>query len=268
MRIFIITMDDPILTKTFIRQIIDYRKKDIIGVAMPDGDRLTLSKGKSKYQYVLSLLLIMGIYHFLKNALISVLHKARKKLKNFGLTQDPTILSYAEKLGIPTFKMKSPNNKEFLMKLTKLQPDIIINQSQSIIKKELLSIPTIGTINRHNALLPRNRGRLTPFWVLYKGEKESGVSIHFLTEKLDAGDIIVQERYTISEKDTFNTLVKRNYEIAPRAILRAIDLLEAGFTGFLPNPEEMATYNSTPTLAEAWQYRKMRIRTKFKFVWH
>lgn len=263
MRIFIITMDDPILTKTFIRQIIDHRKKDIIGVAIPDGDRLTLSKGKSKYQYVLSLLLILGIYHFLQNAFISVFHKARKKMKNFGLTKDPSILSYADKFGIPTFRIKSPNNKEFIMQLTKLQPDIIINQSQSIIKKELLSIPTIGTINRHNALLPRNRGRLTPFWVLYKGEKESGVSIHFLTEKLDAGDIIVQERYSVSEKDTFNTLVKKNYEIAPLAILKAIDLLEAGYTGFLPNPEEKATYNSTPSLTEAWNYRKRRIRKIF-----
>lgn len=70
--------------------------------------------------------------------------------------------------------------------------DLIINQNQNILKKELLSIPKIGVINRHNALLPKNMGRLTPFWVLYKGEKVSGVSIHFVTEELNAGDIIVQ----------------------------------------------------------------------------
>jgi methionyl-tRNA formyltransferase len=54
----------------------------------------------------------------------------------------------------------------------------------------LLSIKAralIGVINRHNALLPKNRGRLTPFWVLYKGEKETGVSIHFIDEGIDSG---------------------------------------------------------------------------------
>ena len=59
MRIFIITMDDPVQTKQFIRRIIDARDKDIVGIAVPKGNRLTLSKGKSKYEYLFSLFLIM-----------------------------------------------------------------------------------------------------------------------------------------------------------------------------------------------------------------
>ena len=51
----------------------------------------------------------------------------------------------------------------FKKKLKAIEPDVIINQSQSIIKKPLLEIPKIGVLNRHNALLPKNRGRLTPF---------------------------------------------------------------------------------------------------------
>ena len=85
--------------------------------------------------------------------------------------------------GIKTFEIENPNSKKFLNEPRKLDPDIIINQSQSIIKEGLLQVPKIGVINRHNALLPKNRGRLTPFWVLYKGEKETGVSIHFVDEK-------------------------------------------------------------------------------------
>src|SRR6056297_3998910 len=61
---------------------------------------------------------------------------------------------------------------------------------------------------RSGDLLPKNRGRLTPFWVLYKGEKETGVSIHFVTEGIDAGEIIVQKKFPITSKDTFNTIVK------------------------------------------------------------
>jgi methionyl-tRNA formyltransferase len=259
MRIFIITMDDPVQTKDFIRKIIDTRTDEIVGLAIPNGDRLTLSKGKSKYEYVISLFLIMGPWHFFKNAWVSVLHKTKKKLHSFKLSQDPTIKGYASKKGIPVFRIKTPNNKEFRQQLRDLKPDIIINQSQSIIKKELLEIPTIGVLNRHNALLPKNRGRLTPFWVLFKGEKETGVSIHFVVEALDAGEIIVQEKYSVSRKDTFNSLVKKNYEIAPKAMLKAIDLLENGFKDFLPNADNDATYNTTPTLKEAWEYRKKRI---------
>ena len=222
MRIFIITMDDPVQTKSFIQRIIDERKDDIIGLAVPKGDRLTLSKGKSKYEYLVSLLLIMGPWHFLKNAFKSVWHKVKKTSNKYGLAADPTILGYAERSGIPVYKIKTPNSKKFREELTKLQPDVIINQSQSIIKKELLEIPEIGVLNRHNALLPKNRGRLTPFWVLYKQEKETGVSIHFVEEGLDSGDIVVQEKYPVSKKDTFNTLVKKNYQIAPKAIPIAI----------------------------------------------
>src|SRR6056297_1184789 len=71
-------------------------------------------------------------------------------------------------------------------------------------------------------LLPKNRSRPTPFWVLYKGEKETGVSIHFVEEGVDSGDIVVQEKYPVSKKDTFNTLVKKNCQIAPKAIPIAI----------------------------------------------
>ncbi len=252
MKIFIITMDDPVQTKDFIEKIIDARRKDIIGVALAQGDRLTLGKGKSKYTYVFSLFLIMGPFYFLKNSFISIIHKLKKIGFKYHLCSDPTILSYAKAKGISVFKIKTPNSKSFCQQLIDLGPDIIINQSQSILKKELLSIPKIGVLNRHNALLPLNRGRLTPFWVLYKGEPETGVSIHFVEEGLDSGDIIVQEKYKVSKHDNFNSIVKRNYEIAPHAMLKAIDLLENGFNDFIKNDDRLATYNSTPTLREAF----------------
>lgn len=265
MNIFIITMDDPVQTKSFISTIIEARKKDIIGLAVSKGDRLTIQKNKSKYEYVLSLLLIMGIFNFIRNSFITIIHKIRKKLHTVipTLFINPSVQRIAQENGIKTWEIKTPNNKQFLDELRQLDIDVIINQSQNILKSELLSIPKIGVINRHNALLPKNRGRLTPFWVLYKGEKETGVSIHFVTEELDAGDIIVQERYSITKEDNFNSLVRKNYMIAPKAMLKAIDILESGAKNFLPNPKEQATYNTTPTIKEAWEYRFKRLKKSF-----
>ena len=255
MRIFIITMDDPIETKEFIKGILDERENSIIGLAVPSGDRLTLSKGKSKNVYILSLLLILGPFNFLKNVRINLLHRIRKIGFRFDICRDPTILGYAKDKGIPIFKIRTPNSQSFRQQLIALRPDVIINQSQSILKKELLNIPSIGVINRHNALLPKNRGRLTPFWVLYRREKETGVSIHFVTEGIDAGDIIVQERIQLDVKESFNSLVKRNYQIAPKAMRKALDLLESGNYCLIKNDDNDATYNSVPTLKDAVIYR-------------
>ncbi len=261
MRIFIITMDDPVYTVPFIREVIEQRHKDIIGVATSKGDRMVIGKKKSPVVYLFSLLLIMGAVNFLHHALVTVSFKLRKKLsKVFKFIKSPSILQTAGEYNIPTFEITTPNSKEFRETLKSLKPDVIINQSQSIIKKELLEIPTIGVINRHNALLPKNRGRLTPFWVLFRKEKETGVSIHFVTEGIDAGDIIVQAKFEVGPGETFNSLVRKNYVVAPKAMLKALEILEKGNYTLLPNNDSEATYNSVPTFRDAWQYRLGRIK--------
>ena len=263
MRIFIITMDDPIQTYDFIKEIIDVKENEIIGLAIPKGNRLTLSKGKSKYTYIISLLLIMGPWHFFKTSFKTIFHKIKKKLFKLGITKDPSIAAYAESKGILTKIIPTPNSKKFRTYLETLNIDLIINQSQNIVKKELLSIPKIGVLNRHNALLPKNRGRLTPFWVINNGDKETGVSIHFVEEGIDSGEIIVQKKFKVKRNDNFNSIVDKNYNIASKAMIEAIDLLENNFSNFIPNNDINATYNTTPSLKEAINYRKKRIATFF-----
>jgi methionyl-tRNA formyltransferase len=264
MRIFIVTMDDPVYTIPFIKEIISKRKKDIIGIASAKGDRLKINKKRSKIVYVISLFMIMGCYHFMKNSALTIGFKIRKKISVvFPIIKSPSITSVAKENGIPSFEITSPNNSQFIMTLKSLEPDIIINQSQYILKSELLSIPKIGTLNRHNALLPKNRGRLTPFWVLFKHEKETGVSIHFVDEGMDSGPIVVQKRYTVNKVDSFNSIVSKNYKLAGSAMLEAIDLLENGFKDFIPNKKEHANYNTVPTLIEAIKFRRDRMLKYF-----
>ena len=233
-------MDDPIYTYDFIKEIIDARKNDIVGIAVGRGDRLTINKNRSHVIYLCSLLLIMGLPKFVKRAYKTIVFRMRRTLNRIGLSKSPSILTYATSQGIPIYNIKSPNNKSFISLLSKMDIDIIINQSQSILKKQFLSVPTIGVLNRHNALLPRNRGRLTPFWVIYKNETESGVSIHFVDEGIDSGRIIVQEKYQVTQGDTFNSLVEKNYQIAGKLMLKAITLLENGFSEYINNDDSLA----------------------------
>lgn len=265
MRIFIVTMDDPLQTNKFIKQIIQHRKQDIIGLAVPKGDRLTIGKKHSKGGYLLSLFMIMGPIYFMGNAFKVINYKLREQLsKYFPFISSSSIKSYAEGEGIQTYKIKSPNGKKFLNELKEIKPDVIINQSQYLLKKELLSIPKIGVINRHNALLPKNRGRLSPFWVLHKKEKETGVSIHFVEAELDSGDIIVQKKVDVDKKDNFNSLVKKSYQIAADAMLEALDKLENQNFETIQNDDSLATYNSIPTVRDAISYRLSRVKGLLK----
>ena len=122
-------------------------------------------------------------------------------------------------------------------------------------REEFLSIPKVGVLNRHNGLLPKNRGRLSPFWCLYRNEKEAGVSIHFVNRRVDGGDILVQKRFPIEEKEGFGSLVEKCYRIAPEAMEEALDLLEKGNYTLIANREDEATVNTIPSLKEAFLYR-------------
>lgn len=252
-------MDDPLYTIPFIKRIISERKNDIVGLTVIRGGRFKIGKDRSKPAYLLSLLLIMGLPFFIENTYKTLVFRVKNILSQFRITNSGSIFHYAENLGIKTYVTTDPNNENFLSVLRLNKPDIIINQSQSILKAPLLNIPAIGTLNRHNALLPRNRGRLSPFWILYKQETETGVSIHFVDEGIDSGAIIVQESFPVLANDTFKSIVKKNYQIAPGLMLKALDLLENGFNEFLENDRSKATYNKVPTLYEAFDYRRKRI---------
>lgn len=256
-------MDEPVFTIPFIKYLLIHKKYEIVGLATTKGNRMSINKNKSKLLYLISLLLIMGIPFFMRNTLITIIFRLKKTLSKFKLVSDPSITTYANKMGIESKRIKSPNSRAFIEYLKKLDLDVIINQSQNILKSELFNIPKLGTLNRHNAILPRNRGRLATFWVLYRNEPETGVSIHFVEEGIDSGDIILQEIYPVQNRDTFRTLVTKNYEIAPKLMISALDLLDSGYSNFMPNNDELATYNSTPKLKEALKYRISRIKLAY-----
>ena len=195
MRIFITTMDEPYFMNPFIGKILNERKKDMIGLAVSKGGRLTTRKKRLDISYAITLLLITGLKNSIKIGHTSFVFWIQKKLpKKYHIKKPLSIIRIAQQLNIPTWEVNSVNDAEFLAILEKLKPDLIINQAQEIVKSGFITIPPCGVLNRHSSLLPKNRGRLTPFWVLFRQEIETGVTIHFVTEEIDRGDIICQEK--------------------------------------------------------------------------
>ena len=178
-------MDDPIITNKFIKNVVKYKKSTVVGVCISPGGRLKLYN-KSKIEYLFCLFWILGPVRFIENTFKTLSFKLDKFFCRFiGTKSSLSIETFFDRLDVPIFKTKNPNSKDFLRTLESFKPDIIINQSQHILKSELISIPKLGVLNRHNSLLPRHKGRITPFWVLYNQDPETGVSIHFVNDEID-----------------------------------------------------------------------------------
>lgn len=108
----------------------------------------------------------------------------------------------SKKYKIPIWYSDDINSEEFIQKIKKIQPDLIISAAYpQIFSKKLLSIPKQGAINFHPSLLPKFRGAHPHYWTIVKGEKESGLTAHFMTERIDEGDIIAQIKFPIEDYD-------------------------------------------------------------------
>jgi methionyl-tRNA formyltransferase len=98
-----------------------------------------------------------------------------------------------------------------------------------ILHRDILAVPEQGAINLHGALLPDYRGVLPSFWVLANGETHTGATVHYMSERVDQGAVLLQERVPIRDDDTVHTLVRRTkVEVGGRLLVRAIGLIEQG----------------------------------------
>lgn len=254
-------MDDPLITNNFIKKVINFRKKSIIGIAKAKGDR-TKTFNKSKIEYLFCLFWILGPTVFFRNVIYSIIFNLDNLIANLfrGYSRD-SIMHFSLENNIPAYEVEDVNSQDFIRILEGLSPDIIINQSQQILKKELIRIPKIGVLNRHNSLLPRHRGRITPFWVLLNRDYKTGVSIHFVGEEIDEGPVVFQFSYPVNKRN-FNELVKTNYQIAPLAMVRALEIIEKGEEYTIPITSE-SNYNSTPVFNDLVKFLKIRYGKRF-----
>jgi methionyl-tRNA formyltransferase len=117
----------------------------------------------------------------------------------------PPVKVEAEKHGIPVFQPEKL--KDQYQEILALKPDIIITAAYGqILPKELLEAPEYGCINVHASLLPELRGGAPVHYAILQGKKETGVTIMYMAEQLDAGDILTQRKVPIEENDHVGTL--------------------------------------------------------------
>lgn len=126
--------------------------------------------------------------------------------------------------------------------LRQIGTDLILSfYYRTMIPKEVLDIPELGAYNIHGALLPKYRGRACVNWAVINGEKETGATLHVMTEFADRGEIIAQKSVPINFEDTAHDVFLKVAE-ASREILRSsLPSLENGTAKRYPQDESKAT---------------------------
>jgi len=114
-----------------------------------------------------------------------------------------SVIDFCEGNSIPWVAPDTPNSQEVMARICALRPDIIFSfYYRSMIESGIFAIPPFGAYNLHGSLLPAYRGRCPVNWVIINGEKHTGVTLHEMVEKPDAGAIVVQEKVDINTDDT------------------------------------------------------------------
>lgn len=135
----------------------------------------------------------------------------------------------AKELGFQVMQPEKVNEEKCIREIRSLKPDVfILSGYNHILKKQILSIPPMGAINLHGGKLPEYRGVAPINWQIINGETMGGCAILFVDEGIDTGDIIAQELYEITMKDTAATILEKTLELLPRMLIDVLDEMERG----------------------------------------
>lgn len=135
------------------------------------------------------------------------------------------VKKYSIENDLKLLQPQSLNDEEFITELKQYQADLFVVVAFKFLRKKIWEIPKLGTINIHASLLPNLRGAAPINWALINGLKETGLTSFFINEKIDSGDIILQEKLAIYEHDNFESLYKKLKKMSNEFITKTIELI-------------------------------------------
>ena len=162
-----------------------------------------------------------------------------------------SVAELAARRGLPVFAPKDPNHPLWVKKIRELAPDVLFSfYYRSMVSEQVLAIPKHGSFNLHGSLLPAYRGRAPANWAILKGETETGVTLHHMISRPDAGDIVGQRRVPITPADDARTLNSKLADAARELLGQTLPLIRAGTAPRIPQDESAASYYGRRTPAD------------------
>ena len=166
----------------------------------------------------------------------------RPKNRGMKLAFSP-VKEYALREGIPVLQPESLRNADTAAELRALEADLFVVVAYGkLLPKDVLELPRLGCINVHGSLLPKYRGAAPIQWAVMNGEKKTGVSIMYLSEGMDSGDVIDTAELDVGEGESFGSVYERMKQLGGELLTRTLPLLESGSVSAVPQEESEATY--------------------------
>jgi len=149
----------------------------------------------------------------------------------------------AKELALPLYQTGGFPDRELSARLKAAGADLfVVAAFGTILKKDLLDIPDVCSLNAHASLLPKYRGAAPVNWAVINGERKTGVSVIRMNERMDAGDIVIKRETDIGKDETSEGLSQRLAEMGGTLVLDAIELIRSGAARFLRQDEAEATF--------------------------
>ena len=152
-----------------------------------------------------------------------------------------SVARVAAEHGIPVFAPEKIDHPIWIERIKDMKPELLLSfHYRNMVGPKVRELFPAGCLNLHSALLPKYRGRCPINWVLVKGEKETGVTVHSMVDKADAGDIVGQKRVEILADDTAWTLTKRVATASAALLGEVLPLVKQGKAPRTPQDESKA----------------------------
>lgn len=157
--------------------------------------------------------------------------------------QPPPVKERALSHSIPVFQPTKLRDGMALAQIQALEPELIVVAAYGrLLPKEILDCPPKGCINVHSSLLPKYRGAAPINWAILNGERETGVTIMYMAEALDAGDIIAQAATPIEPNETAGELTTRLAELGGELLVRTVETIVEGTVQRWPQDETLVSF--------------------------
>jgi methionyl-tRNA formyltransferase len=174
---------------------------------------------------------------------ISVVTQPDRPVGRKRILTPPPVKEIAVEKGIPVYQPEKIRLEDGITHIRDLNPDLIVTAAfGQILPKEILDIPKFGCINVHASLLPKYRGGAPIHQALINGEKETGVTIMYMAEALDAGDIISMRSTPITKDDHVGSLFEKLSHVGTELLKETLPALIRGELTAVPQDDSQATF--------------------------
>lgn len=153
------------------------------------------------------------------------------------------MIEVAQKAKLKNLITSNINQTSTLTKIEKLNPDLLVLSGFSqILKKPAINLPKLGAINLHGGPLPQYRGASVLNWQIINGETRGGISIIFVDEGIDTGDIIAAKHFPIKSTDTIKDVINKTLKLFPPMLLKVLKQIERGTVKSVPQDKQAGRY--------------------------